>query len=79
MTWRMTYHPPRFELPVFQFDKQRATCERCAHYEERTGPTGTSLTCGYGKGGSRMMCSSARLPDGQCGPDAVGFVERSSA
>lgn len=76
MTWRMTYYPQRtVGLPVFQFDKQRATCERCAHFEKRAGYRGTTLSCGASRG-NHSTCSVMREAGSKCGPAALLFKAR---
>lgn len=75
MTWRMTYHPQRLELPVFLFDQQRSTCEACQWMRTKDND---SLMCGLSKG-YYMACSAMRCEGEKCGPDALWFKARVGA
>lgn len=71
--WQRRYDPGPAALPAFVFDQQRKTCEACARYREAVSVGGVVEACCELRGRKRVSCSSARLPDGICGPAASRF------
>lgn len=82
MTWQrilvdgrllLRYVLAQQQLTPFLFDKQRGTCEACAHsFQRHSTAGGIELLCR--EGGGARGCSFLRLPDQACGPDATRFT-----